>query len=507
MDINNTLLEDRLKQVAKGAGIYLLGSIFGRGLVYFSKVIIGRKLGPDEFGLFNIGFAILTFFSVLSLIGFQEGVPTFISRFRIKNELEKIKGIIFSSFKIVCFSSLLFAVSTFIFSRLLSIKIFNDERLIPVLKIFAIIIPFFSLSLLFLSYLRGFKLIKQMVYSRNLFGNISLIVLLIVLFFLGYRLHGVILAHLFQYIIIIFSAGFFLKNSGFLPAKRVKIIPVTKELTSFSLPLTGSGSLERLRIWIDTFLIGYFLSSTMVGLFNYALLISILLVVLTASFIIILLPIYSELYANNNLKEMGRIYYTVNKWLFFMLFPLFLVIFFFPEIIISVLFGSEYNDLAKILKILTFGYFINACFGIWPTVIYAIGKTKIDLYIRIIGIVTNIVLSVFLIPRVGLMGAAISHTFSLVLMDSLGVGMVYKYTKILPFSLRFLKYFIYSSILFFLYYFLVKYNSAFFSNYIQVLISFVLYFVVYTIIMLKFFGFEKEDKFIIDIFKKRLYKG
>jgi O-antigen/teichoic acid export membrane protein len=505
MEIDNTLLEDRLKQVAKGAGIFLLGSALGRGLVYLSKVIIGRRLGPDEFGVFNLGFAILMFVSVVTLLGLQEGVPTFISRFRVKGELEKIKGVLFFSAKIVMLSSLVFVILIYMLSSFLSIEIFNDVRLIPVLKIFAITIPFFSLSLLLLSYLRGFKLIKYMVYSRNLFGNISLILLLIIFFTLNYGLYGAILAHLIQYIIILLFAIYFLFKSGYFPSKKLKIIPVSKELIVFSLPLTGSGSLERLRMWIDTLLIGFFLSSSQVGLFNYALIIAIVLVVITASFIVILLPINSELYANNNLKEMSRLYYTVSKWLFFLLFPIFLIMFFFPGTIISVLFGPQYTQIGKILRILSFGYLVNACIGIWPTVIYAIGKTKIDLYLKIVGIVSNISLSSLLIPHFGLIGAAISHTFSLILMDVLGVSLVYRYTRILPFNYKFLKYFIFSIIFFFGYYYVVKTYTDLFSSHILILASFFLYFIANSIIGFKFVGFEKEDRFIIDIIKAKMY--
>ncbi len=446
------------------------------------------------------------FVTIIALLGLQESVPTFISRFRAMNELKKIKSTVFSSFKIVSLSSLFFAGLVFIFSELIATKFFNDERLIPVLRVFAVIIPFFSLSLLLLSYLRGFKLIKQMVYSRNLFGNTSLILFLIVFFAFGYRLYGAILSHLIQYILIIFFALYFFRKSDFFPSKKVKFAPITKELMSFSLPLTGSGSLERLRMWTDTFLVGFFLSSAHVGLFNYALVISIILVVITASFIVILLPINSELYASNNKNEMNRLYYTVSKWLFFILFPLFLVIFFFPETIVSIVFGSEYVGVAKILRILSCGYFVNASFGIWITIIYAIGKTKIDLYLKIIAIVSNIVLSIILIPRLGLIGAAISHTFSVLLLDCLGVGMVYYYTKMWPLSFRFLKYFSFSFIIFLVFYFIVKNNSAIVSSNILMLLSFVVYFLINSITILKLIGLEKEDRLIIDSLKKRLYR-
>lgn len=502
-NMNNGIFEERLKEVTKGAGTFFMGAILGRGLIYISKVYIGRELGPNEFGLFNIGFAILMFITVAALLGLQEGAPAFISRFRVLDEWGKVKGVILSSFKIALFSCLLFSALVFTLSKFVSHQVFHEERLIPVIKTFAIIIPFFGLTLMLLSYLRGLKLIKQMVYSRNVFGNLSLILTLIVFFLLGHKLYGAIFAHLIQYSVIILVAVFYLRKNHILPQGELKPVPVTKELMRFSLPLTGAGSLERLRVWTDTFLIGFLLNSIDVGLFNSALIICQLLVVFSASFIVILLPINSELYAQNNTKEMSRIYYTVCKWLFFILVPIFFLLFFFPQSIIAIIFGAEYEGVGNALRILVCGYFFNATVGIWITIIYAIGKTKIDLYLRIAGITLNIVLSLILIPRLGIMGAAISHTISLILIDSLGVTMVFRSIRMWPFSLKFLRYFALSLIFFLVFYFFAKNNTFIRSSNIFLLGSFLIYFVVNSFAVLKLIRLDKEDKMIIEIFRKK----
>jgi O-antigen/teichoic acid export membrane protein len=62
-------------------------------------------------------------------------------------------------------------------------------------------------------------------------------------------------------------------------------------------------------------------------------------------------------------------------------------------------------------------------------VILALGTPKVDFFIKIIGITASIILNLIFLPRWGIIGAAVAHAASLILMDIMGLIMIRKYLK------------------------------------------------------------------------------
>ena len=74
-----------LEQIFKGALLIFLGTLVGKGLEFCSRLLIGRVLGPSEFGIFNMGYTVVSIGSSLSLLGLSQGVAHFIPSYGVNN--------------------------------------------------------------------------------------------------------------------------------------------------------------------------------------------------------------------------------------------------------------------------------------------------------------------------------------------------------------------------------------------------------------------------------------
>ena len=96
-------------------------------------------------------------------------------------------------------------------------------------------------------------------------------------------------------------------------------------------------------------------------------------------------------------------------------------------------FGPNYYKSKHALLILLSGQIINSLSGSVALYLNMTGRQKILLYFLIVSALANIVLNLILIPKYGMVGAAISTAFSLILWNLSGVIYVYKNDKILLF--------------------------------------------------------------------------
>jgi len=131
--------------------------------------------------LISMASAVATIASTVVLVGIPEGVVRFVSFYKGKNDEQRIKGVIVSALKVVLPLGVIAGILLFLFADLISIRVFHDKNLIPILRIFSFSVPFFALYYILIYAIGGFKEMKYMVYVRDIFQNISRLFLLVVL--------------------------------------------------------------------------------------------------------------------------------------------------------------------------------------------------------------------------------------------------------------------------------------------------------------------------------------
>lgn len=178
----------------------------------------------------------------------------------------------------------------------------------------------------------------------------------------------------------------------------------------YSLPLLFSSIVGTSATYADRFIAAFFLNLSQIGIYNFALLIVSAFGIISAPFFTILFPKLSELYGK---KEYERLKYYNSKAIE-LLMAVYLPIAFIAAAIsrslLSFLAGSAYLFAwIPVTIILVFNaVFISA--GVIGLSLQATRKTSIFLYSSSVSLLTNLAISVLLIPRFGIEGAAIGFS-------------------------------------------------------------------------------------------------
>jgi len=488
--------EKALKTMAKGTGIVLVGMFIGNFLNYLTRIIIARWLGPSEYGLYNLGLAILGFCTTISLLGLSDVVTRYISFYNAKKDLEKIKGVLYSAIQISLPISFIFSIFVFIFADKIS-NMFHTSNLIPVLQTFSISIPFSILFLIFISSFRGFKATKYKVYSQDLLYPLSKIILTIYFIYFGYSLMGVTVSYVLSTIIAtIFSFFYLSKTFHFFGTVKPKYN--RKEILFFSAPLLFSGILVIILGWTDTVMLGIFRTPEEVGIYQAALPTTTILMSIATSFGFIFLPIISELQSKQ--KDIENIYKSVVRWIFSINLPVFLVMLFFPTAVMKILFGKDFLEASVPLLILSFGYFAYTFIVPSYSILVAINKTKLNFLAILIGAISDLILNFILIPIYGITGAALATTISIILTAIPCLIFVYYYTKSQPFSLSLLKPFVSSLIPIVIFFLIYKFFKLEYWSLFPLFLGFL---IVYGLIFLILKGLNEEDLMILKSIEKK----
>lgn len=381
--------------------------VIGLGIGLITNIFIGRWLGVVGLGLYSIT---LTFFMVIGMIagiGIPEAIVKFISE--VKDSKETIYSIFSTGIIMSLFSGTLAGISVYFLADSFSI-FFGINELSGLLKIIAFAIPFLVINTTILSSLRGLREMKSYSY-RQILRSVLLIGSITLFIFLGLEVRGAVLALLITemgiFILLIFISEkffkFLLKDFN-LHAKKLFIFGSLVFLAS---------ALWTINTYMDTLLVGFFMTEEDVGYYAIAVAIakagflSLPMAVSTVTF-----PMISE-YHGKKLKE--TITYLVNKTMKFTLFYLSvlgLAVIFFSRDIILLLLHEEFMPAIMPLNILIYGLIFFGPVAAIGTIFTAMDRPDFTSKSNLLIAMINISLDIVLIPLLGITGAAIATVVS-----------------------------------------------------------------------------------------------
>ncbi len=497
--------EDKtLKTIVHGAGIIFIGSILVYIFTFLYRIVLARYLGPSDYGLIMIAITVLSVGRIISLMGLTSGVNRFIGYYSGKKEYEKIKGIILSSIKLVFIFGLTIALLTYIFSKQISLYIFHTQELIPILKIFSIIIPLNALIELFKAIFLSFKRPMYSSFIEVFFEKLLNLIFVGAVIFFGSKLFGVSISYLIVYLIAVAFGFFILEFKTFSIIKsNIKSVYLYKEILSFSIPLLFVSLLIHILGWSDTFLLGYFKNEMVVGIYHVGFPLAYILLMFGRSFEALYFPMSSELLSQNKLLELSQTFNTIKRWIFILTYPTFLFFIFFAKTIIEIIFGLEYVAGWKVLIIISTGIFIASIFGPTDITLRVFKKTKFILKITVVLTLLNIILNLILIPLIGMEGAAISTSL---LWINMGLFSFLKLKKLIKITYRkktYLKY-ILSGIFSIILVFVIFKIILNYMNIYLLIISIILHILTYLSLLIMLKSFTKKDLMVLSMIKNKL---
>jgi O-antigen/teichoic acid export membrane protein len=199
-----------------------------------------------------------------------------------------------------------------------------------------------------------------------------------------------------------------------------------------------SSLLSRFKGNIQTLFIGSWNTIAGVGIFSVASQITFVSSEISSSINVTAKPLIAELADQGDIPQMEKIYQLTNKWIVIIQLPIFLVMVLFPKTLLQI-FGKEFADGSLTLIILAIGSLLKVGTGMGGIIIDMAGYTKIKLVNSVLYLFTLIILNFLLIPRWGLIGAALSAVIGESVLNILRLFEVFIIYKIIPFNRSFYK--------------------------------------------------------------------
>lgn len=428
----------KLKQIIRKDG-NLLELFRGSSVAFFFKFlsvlanylllyVLARYYGPQGLGIFSTSWTILMISTVIGKLGFDSSIVKFIAESISTENSDRAGAIYKKSVLFVLLSSALVAVILFAFADFFSNLFFNVESADFFLKMVSFTVIPLSLMQLNAESMKGLKRIT----NYSMFQNGSVYLFMLIALFIGHWytkderliLFALTAASGVLMIISFGVATYNFRQSGILIHKK-NGDAYNRNILSVTLPMMFTNSLFLIMNWTDILMLSGFKDESAVGIYNAGLKIASLNTVALVAVNSIAAPKYAEIHAKNDRQGLRKIVKQTSLLNTLASLPVIAVIVIFPEWLLQ-LFGQEFTRGTLAMVILAFGQFFSAFCGSTLLLLNMTGREKIARNIIIISTVMNITLNYYLIPILGIEGAAISTASSTVLWNVIAVTYIFR---------------------------------------------------------------------------------
>ena len=276
---------------------------------------------------------------------------------------------------------------------------------------------------------------------------------------------------------------------------------ITRDLFSYSWPLMFLSVISFVFSWIDSFSIGYFKNVIEVGIYNAAVPLAFLLIIVPSLFIQLFFPMITKEFSRNKISLIKDISKQVAKWIFLLNLPLLIIMILFPGAIINLFFGSEYLSAAWSLRFLSIGTFFYSIFIISANLLSMAGKSKTVLFNILISSIINLILNILLVPKYGISGAAFSTMITYIIWSFISLIQAKRSVLIIPLKRKMLTIFFVSLIPTILLIFVKQFIPI---NTTTLILQGILFFLFYFLLIIITKSLDNNDLMILRAIKRKI---
>jgi len=430
---------DDVSRVARGAGITSFGQGASRVLSYASQVALARMYGAAQLGLYVLGTTLVVMANVLAQIGMDNGVVRYVAHYRVEKDVARMRGIILLALWISFGLSLVLAGLMFFSAGFLADKVYNKPSLEILIRVFSVSLPFFTLMSMTLWSLQGFQNVRYPTYVRQILQPLVNLVLVVLFYLLGAQVIGAAAAYALSMVGGSVLALYYLKRV--FPRFLDRAVPAkfeTRALLEASGPMIVANVTNQIYPWTTVTVLGIFAGAETVGLYQVAARTAAFSQLALIAFVSIFTPMASRLYRSGSLDHLGYLYKDVSRWIFTGSLAFFLLTVSLSRDIL-VVFGKEFVSGWPAMVMIAGAYLFGSSVGLTGRILAMTGHQTMVMLATLGAGAAGIVCAFALVPRYGLLGAAVATTGAIVLSNGTTLFSVRKLFGFWPYNRGYLK--------------------------------------------------------------------
>lgn len=409
--------DQAIRDIFKGAGVVYTGLILEIIISFLAQLLAARYLNTADFGGITTGVALVNLGAILGTIGLDEGLIRHLPR----KTADERTSLARAAFLIVVPFSLTIGVLIALNASFIAANVLGDASVSTSIRIFGAMIPFASVLMLSIGGIRGQEISRYRVYIENLLRPTLRFGLVIAAVIFGLGQAGFALAYAVPYAVGAGVAVLLLLRT-FDTGIRSSSDDVDADYAGFirySIPMTVSRAASFVYRSADIFLLLYFLNAGAVGAYGVAYAAGRLVGMFSMAFNFLGAPIASKIEAASGVDDMVTAHQPALRWLVILSIPAMAPLVLFPEPFITGLYRPRYAPGAGALAVLALAFAIDNVFNALGNLLRGLGKARPLAFNGFLAAATNVALNIVLIPRYGIVGAAIATFASYLLMDAL----------------------------------------------------------------------------------------
>lgn len=424
-------------RVAGDTGTVMASEVVSIVLRYGGSILTSRILGLSWFGSFTLGLTVARLLGMVSTMGVSPGVLPFLARARRSGRPEEVRAVVRATWALVGWASLSVATLAFALSPWLARVVFDEPRLVAVLRPLCLLIVLSALTTAGTSMVQGFLGVRvQAVIDRVLIAGVS-VAGLVLAWLLDWGLPGALAATVAGPLVGLLVAARYVSElaPGALGAPARDAAGVLRELLRESWPLMGIGLSAFVLTWMDVLLMGVFRGPEEVGIYGACVRLAPAVMLVNNAAGPVFLARLSKHFTAGDWTSIRELYRTTGSWsLWAGLVMAAMLVVWSRELL--ALFGPEFVVGTSVLWVLALGRAASAVGGMCGRMLSITGKARLGLANLLGMIVLNGLLDVVWIPRHGALGAATATGISIAAVNLLQTVEVWSIFRVHPFTWR-----------------------------------------------------------------------
>jgi O-antigen/teichoic acid export membrane protein len=431
-----------LRTVARGGSLNLAGAVASGLFGFLLVVVLARSLSDEQFGAFFVSIALFQILSSIGELGADTGVVRIVARYRVLGRTGDLRRTIGVGLWPVLILATVLGIVVTVFAPQLS-HVFAKQApprlLVPYLRVLGPLLPASAGLTIVLAGTRGFASMRPTVFLDKLVRSGLQVVCELVVVLLGLGAAAVAIAWGGPFVVALALSLVWL-GSLLRRAERAEpsVAPaptaaIAREFWRFTAPRSIASFFQVGILWLDTLLIGALRSASSAGGYGAATRYITVGTFANIAVVQVLGPKLSELLAREDRHGAKHVYQVATAWLMMLVWPYYIALAVFAPAFLGIL-GKNSSQTQAVVVILALTMLVATGIGPVDIVLLMGGRSAYNLANTMAALTANVVLNVVLIPRIGIPGAAIAWSVSILINNLAPLAQVWWLLRIHPFG-------------------------------------------------------------------------
>jgi len=405
----------------KNSFIYSLFILLQRGLSFFLLPLYTIYLTKNQYGILSLLMAAIPFFVLIA--GMSLRGSTYYYYYLYKNNNKYLKKLYGTCFTFLLIFTLIFTLLLVSCKELLIDYFFKGIDFCPYLLLAFLSVLFQPAYFYYQSYLKGKQLATLSATLDFIYFIILISLTLVFVLIFNMQAEGVLLAlAIANFMIFVVTIIKFSKDIEY--GLNLRLL---KKSLSYSLPILPHNLSSWAMNLADRIILNSLTTLEVVATFDIGAQIGKLINIVTLGVNSAYSPWFFEQTKLDNFGK-NKLAKTAEGIVFFYIFCSIVISWFSPEII-NIISKNGYDESWKVVPLISYAFAINGFYFCFSNVFF-LDKTKVLPLLSLAGAVINISINLYLIPRMGFIGAGLASLFSKLLFCFIAYRVSQRYYRI-----------------------------------------------------------------------------